>query len=133
MIRMAASSQQQLLPVPRAPPLLSKNFSSHFQCASRCAENQAKEALHLWQPTHAAPPHAVINVKVLEWLVLNILCADQELRRHLKREFAKLLTLLQAYAIISTGVRIICTNQVKFLCAQSSSSACDFQVNVVGE
>ncbi|BDA44213.1 probable mismatch repair endonuclease PMS2 [Coccomyxa sp. Obi] len=36
----------------------------------------------------------------------------KELRRHLKREFAKLLTLLQAYAIVTTGVRIICTNQV---------------------
>lgn len=39
--------------------------------------------------------------------------ALQELRRHLKREFAKLLTLLQAYAVIATGVRIICTNQVQ--------------------
>ena len=36
----------------------------------------------------------------------------QELKRHLKREYAKLLTLLQAYAIIAAGVRIICTNQV---------------------
>jgi len=29
-----------------------------------------------------------------------------------KREFAKLLTTVYAYGIISTGVRIICTNQV---------------------
>lgn len=32
--------------------------------------------------------------------------------RHLKREYAKLVTVLQAYALISTGVRMICTNQV---------------------
>ena len=36
----------------------------------------------------------------------------QEFRRNLKREFAKLLTTVYAYGIISTGVRIICTNQV---------------------
>ena len=36
----------------------------------------------------------------------------QDLRRHLKREYAKLLGLLQAYALIAAGVRIICTNQV---------------------
>ena len=37
----------------------------------------------------------------------------QELKRHLKREYAKLLNLLQAYALIATGVRIICTNQAR--------------------
>ena len=37
----------------------------------------------------------------------------QELLRNVKREFGKLLNLLQAYAIISYGVRIICTNQVR--------------------
>ncbi len=36
----------------------------------------------------------------------------QEFRRNVKREFAKLLTTVYAYGIISTGVRIICTNQV---------------------
>ena len=30
----------------------------------------------------------------------------------MKKEYSKLVTLLQAYALISTGVRIICTNQV---------------------
>lgn len=39
----------------------------------------------------------------------------QEFLRHIKREFAKLVTLLQAYALISTGVRMICTNQVSSL------------------
>ncbi|CAK0773475.1 hypothetical protein CVIRNUC_004069 [Coccomyxa viridis] len=36
----------------------------------------------------------------------------KELLRNVKREFGKLLNLLQAYAIISYGVRIICTNQI---------------------
>ena len=36
----------------------------------------------------------------------------QELLRNVRREFAKLLNLLQAYAVIGTGVRLICTNQV---------------------
>ncbi|KAL0023381.1 hypothetical protein WJX79_000253 [Trebouxia sp. C0005] len=36
----------------------------------------------------------------------------KEFMRHIKREYAKLVTVLQAYALISTGVRMICTNQV---------------------
>jgi len=36
----------------------------------------------------------------------------QELLRNVRREFGKLLSLLQAYAVIGTGVRLICTNQV---------------------
>lgn len=38
--------------------------------------------------------------------------AVQEFLRHLKREYARLVTVLQAYALISRGVRMICTNQV---------------------
>jgi len=30
-----------------------------------------------------------------------------------KREYAKLLSVLQAYALIATGVRIVCTNHVR--------------------
>ena len=36
----------------------------------------------------------------------------QEFRRNLKKEYAKMVTVLQAYALISTNIRIICTNQV---------------------
>ena len=36
----------------------------------------------------------------------------QELQRHLRREYGKLVALLQAYALIATGVRITCSNQV---------------------
>ena len=39
----------------------------------------------------------------------------QEFMRHIKREFAKLVTVLQAYALISSGIRMICTNQVSLL------------------
>ncbi|KAK9915857.1 hypothetical protein WJX75_005272 [Coccomyxa subellipsoidea] len=62
----------------------------------------------------------------------------KELRRHLKREFAKLLTLLQAYAIIATGVRIICTNQVgtgprtRIISTQGLASMRDNIVTVFG-
>ena len=37
----------------------------------------------------------------------------QEFKRNLKREYAKLLLVVQAYALISTGVRLICSNQVQ--------------------
>ena len=41
--------------------------------------------------------------------------------RHIKREYAKLVTVLQAYALISTGVRMICTNQVSYCAAASAA------------
>ncbi|EGG15030.1 MutL DNA mismatch repair protein [Cavenderia fasciculata] len=37
----------------------------------------------------------------------------QEFKRNLKKEYAKLQTILQSYAVISTGVRISCYNTVK--------------------
>ena len=36
----------------------------------------------------------------------------QDFKRNMKREYAKIVIVLQAYALISTGVRIICSNQV---------------------
>ncbi|PRW39172.1 mismatch repair endonuclease PMS2 [Chlorella sorokiniana] len=36
----------------------------------------------------------------------------KEFVRHIKREYARLVGLLQAYALICTGVRLVCTNQV---------------------
>ncbi len=48
----------------------------------------------------------------------------QELRRNLKREYAKLLGLLQAYALIAAGVRIICTNQVRTDAVDQHASKC---------
>ena len=50
--------------------------------------------------------------KVLQNISHLELMLCQELLRNVKREFGKLLNLLQAYAIISYGVRIVCTNQV---------------------
>ena len=46
----------------------------------------------------------------------------QEFKRNVRREFAKLISLLQAYAVISTGVRFIATNQVAF--AATTLEAC---------
>lgn len=37
----------------------------------------------------------------------------------MKREYAKLLSVLQAYALIATGVRIICTNHVRVACSRT--------------
>lgn len=45
-------------------------------------------------------------------LTFDVFPNTQEFMRHIKREYAKLVTVLQAYALISTGVRMICTNQV---------------------
>ena len=36
---------------------------------------------------------------------------QRELKKNIKREFAKCLDLIQAYALISDGVRISCSNQ----------------------
>ncbi|KAL4438704.1 hypothetical protein ABPG77_006308 [Micractinium sp. CCAP 211/92] len=36
----------------------------------------------------------------------------KEFLRHIRREYSRLVSVLQAYALISTGVRLICTNQV---------------------
>ncbi|XP_034249973.1 mismatch repair endonuclease PMS2 [Thrips palmi] len=38
---------------------------------------------------------------------------QKEFLRHLKREFAKMTQLLYAYCLISTGVKILCSNQTK--------------------
>eukprot|EP00803_Ostreobium_quekettii_P002809 evm.model.scf_3988EXC.1 EVM.evm.TU.scf_3988EXC.1 scf_3988EXC:5716-8547(+) len=42
----------------------------------------------------------------------------KELQRNLRREYSKLLTVVQAYAVISTRVRVLCTNH----CGQSGRS-----------
>uniref|UniRef100_A0A7M4ECB8 Mismatch repair endonuclease PMS2 n=1 Tax=Crocodylus porosus TaxID=8502 RepID=A0A7M4ECB8_CROPO len=52
----------------------------------------------------------------------------KELQRNIKKEYAKMVQILQAYCIISTGVRITCTNQVgqgkkhTVVCTPGSSS-----------
>ena len=65
------------------------------------------------------PVRHKVRIQALRWVGMAAVasCSShvwraQEFKRNLKREFAKLLTIVQAYAIISTGVRIICTNQV---------------------
>ena len=45
-------------------------------------------------------------------LCLTTPAAPQDFKRNIKREFAKLLSVLQAYTLVSAKVRIICTNQV---------------------
>ena len=36
----------------------------------------------------------------------------QEFKRNLRREYTKLVAVVQSYALISTGVRFTCSNQV---------------------
>lgn len=38
-------------------------------------------------------------------------CRYKEFQRNLRREYARLVALLQAYALVATGVRLIATNQ----------------------
>jgi len=56
----------------------------------------------------------------------------KEFQRNLKREFAKMVKVLQAYCIISTGVRISCSNSVKnkrtVLLSSSGGDALDKQI-----
>ena len=59
----------------------------------------------------------------------------QEFVRTCKREYAKLLLLLQGYALISTGVRIICTHQVRVegvLLSAGAGGACSCGARLCG-
>ena len=42
-----------------------------------------------------------------------VLCFQKDFQRNLKRHYAKLLLVIQAYALIATGVRMSCSNFVK--------------------
>ncbi|XP_058013566.1 mismatch repair endonuclease PMS2 isoform X2 [Ahaetulla prasina] len=48
----------------------------------------------------------------VQQLFLTLPVRQKEFQRNIKKEFAKMVQILQAYCIISTGVRIHCTNQV---------------------
>ena len=62
----------------------------------------------------------------------------REFKRNLKREFSKLISLLQAYALIQTGKRILCTNQTNaggrstIISTQSSTQLKDNIVTLFG-
>lgn len=49
---------------------------------------------------------------VVEKLFFNLPVRKKELEKNIKREYGKVLTLLQAYACISTGVRFVVSNQM---------------------
>ena len=49
---------------------------------------------------------------VVEKIFHNLPVRKKELEKNIKREYGKVLTLLQAYACISTGVRITVSNQM---------------------
>eukprot|EP00887_Chlorella_sp_A99_P005158 scaffold40.g5158.t1 len=62
----------------------------------------------------------------------------KEFQRNLKREYAKLVTLLQAYALVATGARLLCTNQAgaggraTVVATQGAASVRDNIVTVFG-
>ncbi|XP_072275053.1 mismatch repair endonuclease PMS2 [Pyxicephalus adspersus] len=61
----------------------------------------------------------------------------KEFQRNIKKEFAKMVQVLQAYCIISTGVRINCTNQVgqgkrmPVVCSSGTSSSMKENIGAV--
>ncbi|KNC80223.1 hypothetical protein SARC_07410 [Sphaeroforma arctica JP610] len=56
-------------------------------------------------------PRGTGTTVVIEQLFSRMPVRYQQLQKNIKREFAKLLQMIQAYCIISTNIRIICTNQ----------------------
>ncbi|KAM5153265.1 mismatch repair endonuclease PMS2 [Mantella aurantiaca] len=61
----------------------------------------------------------------------------KEFQRNIKKEYAKMVQVLQAYCVISTGVRINCTNQVgqgkrtPVVCSSSTSSSMKENIGAV--
>eukprot|EP01134_Creolimax_fragrantissima_P003647 CFRG3647T1 len=61
--------------------------------------------------SQTATPRTVGTTVSIEQLFSRLPVRMQQLQKNIKREFAKLLQMIQSYCIISTNVRIICTNQ----------------------
>ena len=58
-----------------------------------------------------AAPRAVGTTIAVQNVFSRLPVRHKEFLRGLKREYARLVSLLQAYALISTGLRLVCTNQ----------------------
>ena len=56
-------------------------------------------------------PRAVGTTIAVQNLFRRLPVRHREFQRGLKREYARLVSVLQSYALISTGLRLICTNQ----------------------
>lgn len=67
---------------------------------------------HMGRLAGQAPAARSVGTTVaVRQLFHNLPVRHKEFQRNLKREYAKLIALLQAYALLATGVRLLCTNQ----------------------
>lgn len=78
----------------------------HFQAAAGAVPGMDHRA--------GSPPAHNFSVVILLTITLHFLTLlqSQEMQRNVRRSFTKLVNLLQAYALISKGVRFFCSNQV---------------------
>ncbi|KAK3288153.1 MutL mismatch-repair protein pms1, partial [Cymbomonas tetramitiformis] len=63
--------------------------------------------------TQATAARAVGTLVCVKDLFATLPVRHKEFKRNLKREYGRLISLLQAYALICTSVRMICTHQAK--------------------
>jgi DNA mismatch repair protein PMS2 len=61
--------------------------------------------------TKAAAPRAVGTTISVSGLFRRLPVRHREFQRTIKREYARLVAILQSYALISTNMRLVCTNQ----------------------
>jgi DNA mismatch repair protein PMS2 len=61
--------------------------------------------------TRAAAPRAVGTTISVNGLFRRLPVRHREFQRNIKREYARLVSVLQSYALISTKTRLVCTNQ----------------------
>ncbi|KAH7624931.1 hypothetical protein Ndes2526B_g00302 [Nannochloris sp. 'desiccata'] len=61
--------------------------------------------------TKAAAPRAVGTTISVSGLFRRLPVRHREFQRNIKREYARLVSVLQSYALISTNTRLVCTNQ----------------------
>lgn len=80
--------------------------TSHDECGSRITYD------HHGNLTSQSPaPRAIGTTIAIQNLFHRLPVRHKEFKRNIKKEYAKLVSILQAYALISTNVRIICTHQ----------------------
>lgn len=88
--------------------------------------------------SQAAAPRATGTTIAVRDLFKHLPVRHREFQRSLKREYGKLVSLLQAYALIATGVRLVCTNhtaagsRTTVVSTQGASSVRDNVIAVFG-
>jgi DNA mismatch repair protein PMS2 len=75
-------------------------------CGARLAFDAAGALIQ-----NAPAPRAPGTTVAVRGLFCRLPVRHREFQRGLRREYARLVSLLQAYALVATGVRLVCTNQ----------------------